>query len=83
MKALLQRLVAYPATGIVDVQFFLLSGSDLCVCACVCVCVYLRVRACVFVRAFECECFVQSFNFLGVRFFLIALQQLQTYVMLY
>ena len=81
MKALLQRLVAYPATGIVDVQFFLLSGSVLCVC--VCVCVYLRVRACVFVRAFECECFVQSFNFLGVRFFLIALQQLQTYVMLY
>lgn len=79
MKALLQRLVAYPATGIVDVQFFLLSGSVLCVC----VCVYLRVRACVFVRAFECECFVQSFNFLGVRFFLIALQQLQTYVMLY
>ena len=79
MKALLQRLVAYPATGIVDVQFFLLLGSVLCVC----VCVYLRVRACVFVRAFECECFVQSFNFLGVRFFLIALQQLQTYVMLY
>lgn len=77
MKALLQRLVAYPATGIVDVQFFLLSGSVLCVC------VYLRVRACVVVRAFECECFVQSFNFLGVRFFLIALQQLQTYVMLY
>ena len=81
MKALLQRLVAYPATGIVDVQFFLLSGSVLCVC--VCVCVYLRVRACVFVRAIECECFVQSFNFFGVRFFLIALQQLQTYVMLY
>lgn len=79
MKALLQRLVAYPATGIVDVQFFLLSGSVLCVCVCVC----LRVRACVFVRAFECECFVQSYNFLGVRFFLIALQQLQTYVMLY
>lgn len=79
MKALLQRLVAYPATGIVDVQFFLLSGSVLCVC----VCVYLRVRACVVVRAFECECFVQSFNFLGVRFFLIALQQLQTYVMSY
>lgn len=77
MKALLQRLVAYPATGNVDVQFFLLSGSVLCVC------VYLRVRACVFVRAFECECFVQSFNFLGVRFFLIALQQLQTYVMSY
>ena len=79
MKALLQRLVAYPATGIMDVQFFLLLGSVLCVC----VCVYLRVRACVVVRAFECECFVQSFNFLGVRFFLIALQQLQTYVMLY
>ena len=79
MKALLQRLVAYPATGIIDVQFFLLLGSVLCVC----VCVYLRVRACVFVRAFECECFVQSFNFLGVRFFLIALQQLQTYVMSY
>lgn len=77
MKALLQRLVAYPATGIVDVQFSLLLGSVLCVC------VYLRVRACVLVRAFECECFVQSFNFLGVRFFLIALQQLQTYVMLY
>lgn len=50
MKALLQRLVAYPATGIVDVQFFLLSGSVLCVC----VCVYLRVRACVFVRAYSC-----------------------------
>lgn len=81
MKALLQRLVAYPATGIIDVQFFLLLGSVFCVC--VCVCVYLRVRACVVVRAFECECFVQSFNFLGVRFFLIALQQLQTYVMLY
>lgn len=48
MKALLQRLVAYPATGIVDVQFFLLSGSVLCVC------VYLRVRACVFVRAYSC-----------------------------
>ena len=79
MKALLQRLVAYPATGIIDVQFFLLLGSVLCVC----VCVYLRVRACVVVRAFECECFVQSFNFLGVRFFLIALQQLQTYVMSY
>ena len=81
MKALLQRLVAYPATGIVDVQFFLLSGSVLCVCVCLRACVC--VRACVFVRAFECECFVQSFNFLGVRFFLIALQQLQTYVMLY
>ena len=79
MKALLQRLVAYPATGIVDLQFFLLLDSVLCVCVCVC----LRVRACVVVRAFECECFVQSFNFLGVRFFLIALQQLQTYVMLY
>lgn len=79
MKALLQRLVAYPATGIVDVQFFLLSGLVLCVC----MCVYLRVRACVVVRAFECECFVQSFNFLGVRLFLIALQQLQTYVMSY
>ena len=81
MKALLQRLVAYPATGIVDVQFFLLLGSVLCVCVCLRACVC--VRACVFVRAFECKCFVQSFNFLGVRFFLIALQQLQTYVMLY
>ena len=34
-------------------SFFLLSGSVLCVC------VYLRVRAYVLVRAFECECFVR------------------------
>ncbi|RMX47467.1 hypothetical protein pdam_00002114 [Pocillopora damicornis] len=47
MKALLQRLVAYPATGIVDVQFFLLSGSVLCVYLRVLACLCVRIRACV------------------------------------
>lgn len=43
MKALLQRLVAYPATGIVDVQFFPSFGFS-----------FVRVR--VRVRVLACSC---------------------------
>ena len=50
-----------------------------CACACACTCVFVRAYSCVRSNV-NVLC---SLNFLGVRFFLIALQQLQTYVMLY